>query len=64
MAQRLRIKRIVIAAFLASVLLAASNVADAERLPLKTYTSADGLGSGFLNDLMRVALCGSARGMA
>lgn len=53
MARRLAIKRIVYAAVLASLLLAAYNVADAERLPLKTYTSADGLGSGFLNDLMR-----------
>jgi ligand-binding sensor domain-containing protein len=28
-------------------------IAQAERLPVKTYTSADGLGSGFLNDVMR-----------
>lgn len=39
-------------------LLAASSLAplltaQAERLPIKTYTSADGLGSGFVNTLMR-----------
>ena len=36
-----------------TLLLSALYEARAERLPIKTYTSADGLGSSFLNDLMR-----------
>ncbi len=35
------------------LLILTSSSAYAERLPVKTYTSADGLGSGFLNDLKR-----------
>ena len=35
------------------VLLGTAVLVRAERLPIKTYTTADGLGSSFINDLMR-----------
>lgn len=38
---------------LTSVLLAMANSAQAERLPIRIYSSADGLGSSFINYLMR-----------
>src|SRR4030095_5035441 len=44
---------IVGAGVLTSLLLAASNQVLAERLPVRVYTSADGLGSSFINHLMR-----------
>ncbi len=39
--------------FAAVVLFVAASVIFAERLPVKIYTSADGLGSSFINDMMR-----------
>ena len=53
MARRLHIKRIVGAVVVTSVLLATPDGAHSERLPIKVYTSADGLGSSFIQYLMR-----------
>ena len=49
----MRLMSIVGAGVLTSLLLAAYNVAHAERLPVRVYTSADGLGSSFVQYLMR-----------